>query len=1353
MRFKVIALEAFAIFVSYLVFSLTLVAATDVNIMYNGQVQDTAKYEHDKLVNMNILINHDPSDITWTNVKLATNLNSASLSHSIKKILLYKCLSSTPTECVRSTPQSFDNYVDTELLWNDISERTSPAQYPQAGNLLFLVKLEDTNSKESWAGFFVQVKRTSYNIFDVRQLSLNSMDVYAKSLDLVQPIKSYIENKFMVPFNWATKVVFTNANPLYGLGANKQEMESHSLQTAVVSVNEITSINKDFYFVAPNISSGIASPITLNLNPSFSCGNGACESDIGESMGSCCYDCGCPTGQFCDTPANINLSSCRNDTSSISIISASTPTITDCSKGFNANISIRINNPQASLESRIQGTANLNNTVYSTQCTGSSGSYVCPVLITSQIKCGGGSYVIGPGLLNLTLNYKDGPNSASKALSASFSGVSVSYDCGCQEGSYCDTAKKSCQSESAITLGITRLTSYLENYHQGDRINLTAKIFNPPAGTVLVDKSATMNLTNGQVSPGTPDCSSPNSQYEYNCLIPFQIVNYQNTNAYTFNPNTLSFVISYNDGPLAKTKTISAPFGPVSIPSRTCGDGQCNMDETQDTCCLDCGCATGYCDKVNGCRDPSSVTLSISSANPTNFTDCRQSHTVYLGVAVNNAPTDLVLDHQSYLQAGLDKGWNLQCQKLGLNLFNCTLIVPPLEAEGCSLPYKLITQNSINMSISFPDGKSKQIIRTLSAPFSDIFVIPVYHCGDGTCESSIGENPSVCCYDCSCKTNSSFGNDYYCDFDQENSFLGSCLPKSNITLVIDSPRVPVSLSSCEITSDINIKAHIQNQPKNARPESYYAIVNGTAAEMIACNPQQAYQGANLTFNCSLMLPRIYQCTQGGTYTFEPNSMSMLLSFENGRQTTEVQTLTASLPTITIRQGIRTLYDIIQEGIAKLRGKLRDTISTAHALLDEIKSCMETVKTLAYLTLILTIAGAVYGGSQKDSISTPVQTPTGTITSTRFSNAVAGANLGNLIGNNLMQAYTKMCDYLQSIYTIDLKVQEMEIRMIQMEMCTEMNQHMLDIGRCDGQEQSCFSSMVSCVNLGDLSSLSQSLSTMVSNSNSKLTGMTTILGSTVTTIGGVAGGGYGGYYSDIWVSCGGEQKNSCCSMKPQTAYGGSTQCIQQEARLRLQYSDCKYPAVAKKIEGSSTFTWFCVGGSCDNQIIEPPSIDKVDVRFRYYCFPDQSIAMTVGVTPGRTVNEDNVKAYCPRGDCGSVEKIFTYERYAGGANCQCPSQSQTSGNLQITNVLQRVQGNLVTITWTTNLPANSEVAYGILSTDEKRKRDSPYVTSHSMDLSVDRGEIQCGRSYAFTVMSATQAGASQEFAGNPFYIAC
>ena len=1126
MRFKTIALESLAIFASYLVFSLTLASATNVNIIFNGQVMNTANYEQESLLNMAVRMSHDPSDITWTNVKLAVGLNSASLANTITKIFVYKCRSATPTECVRSTPQVFDNYVDTELLWKDISDRTGAAQYPQVANLFFLVKLEDMNAKESWIGLFTETRRTAYNLFDTTQLSITDVNLYVKSLSLVDPAKAYIENKMMVPFKWADKTVFQNANPLYGIGASAQEADSHTFQTAVVSSSEITSINKDFYFVAPAISSGVASPVVLNLNPSFTCGNNLCESDIGETSTLCCYDCGCESGKYCDTASNINLSTCKADSSTLSVTSASTDPITDCARGFTANISARINNVPASA-SQVSGIVTLNKSVYTATCSGSSGSYMCSIPIASSgIKCGSGSYTIGPGVLNLTVNYKDGANTVSKSLSSSFSGVAVSYDCACQSGSYCDSAKKTCQSEAAITLGITSITSYLDNYHQGDKIYLSAKIFNPPSGLTLVDKSASMNITNGQVFPGTPDCSAPSSQYEYNCSIPFQISGYSNEQAYSFSPNTLYFTITYNDGQTAKTKTISAPFGPISIPSQACGDGQCNMGESQSTCCLDCGCSSTsqYCDEVNGCRDKGSVSISISPTSPLSFTDCREEHTASLLVTVNNAPSDMSLDYSAYLQSGAVKGWNLNCEKVTVSVYNCSLVIPALESEGCSLPSKTVSGNSLNMTVSFPDGKSKQVVTHLSGSFEDIQVTPVYHCGDGTCESDLGEGSSNCCYDCPC------GESNYCDYDTENSFKGSCVAKASISLVIDSPTSTVYLSSCEITNSVNIKAHLVGQPTSAMPQYFYASLNGTSADMINCQ-QQSIAG-NYTFNCTLLLPRIYKCTQGQTYTFSPNSLSVLLSYQNGNLKSEAITVTSNVPPIVIKQSIRTLYDITQDGIRKLKDKLQQTMQTAREMLDAFKDCMETVKTIGYITLIAAIAGGLASGLSSSTSTEMTGGVTKTISGSTQQSITRGVGtavqIGQL-GTSLMSAYGKMCEYLNTMYQMDLQIQQLEMKMIQMEMCMEMNQHMLDIGQCDKREESCFASMVSCVNFNDISSWTSQLTSIISSGNNALASMNTQLNNAANTFGTIAGTGYG----TLQIGCDGKGMSDgekCCGGK-------------------------------------------------------------------------------------------------------------------------------------------------------------------------------------------------------------------------------
>ena len=788
MNYKLLSLEVFALVVSYLVLMLPVTSATQISIIFNGVVQETLEYDQSKVINKQITIKHDPYDITWTDVKVLINLNSASLAHSIQKIYLYKCRKLSPAECVYSDPQVFDKWIDTELAWRDISEREGTSQYPQVANLMFIIKTEDVSGKTGWIGFWNQIRRDNYNVFNTYEDQIDGLDFYASSLDLVQPIKNYIQNKLMLPVNWATKIVLREAGKVYALGASESEIEQHEFQTAVSADNEIESINKDYYFVLPETTNGIADPVTLNLNPSFTCGDSVCESDLGENPDTCCYDCGCPDGYYCDVNASLPSSGeCKSEgETSIEIVSVGSPQITDCSEQFPVDISFRVTNPPSSIEPALTTVIKLGEDSFQTSCEGSGGVYSCQIHLAPGVSCGAGTYQISPGTINTTITYNDGVNSKSMSLGLGFSGVTVNYDCTCGEGEYCDTGTEKCESEDAITLGITKLTSYLDQYQPGDRIHLTAKIFNPPTGMKKISESAELNLTEGHVTPGTPECSEPSSDNEYECSIPFQIADFDPEKGYTFDPNTLTFVITYNDGDKAKTKTLSAPFGPVSIPARYCGDGTCDVDESSETCCLDCGCGSGeYCDKVSGCRQLDSIKLSVSPPEPGVFYDCRESHLAEIMVTVENAPTDMRLDSYTYTRGGSASGWNLQCEESALSNYKCQLSIPKLEPD-CELPYYTVGPNRLEFSISFSDGKSTQTA-TLSGDFDDILVVPVYHCGDMVCESDLNENAGNCCVDCPCEDDSGFGPGYFCDYHSEYNPNGTCTERSGICLLYTSP--------------------------------------------------------------------------------------------------------------------------------------------------------------------------------------------------------------------------------------------------------------------------------------------------------------------------------------------------------------------------------------------------------------------------------------------------------------------------------------------------------------------------------------------------------------------------------------
>ena len=958
MNFKIVAAEIFVILVAGLMLNIPLVVAVDVDIYFGGNKRATATFERDDFVNNKLDFIHEARDILWRDVKVAVRLNSASLAKEIKKIYLYKCKKLSPVNCVQSEPQVFENFVDTELLWSDISEREGSGPYPQIGNLMIILKLEDLDGREGWIGFWKSMRRTAYNTFTEYDHEIVEIEVHATSSDMVDPIKAYMENFGMVPFEWLIKAKFTSASSLHALGADSADIGSSSpnFLTASPGTNEITSINKDFYFIFPETGSGTANSITLNKNPTFTCGDGACESELGETPSSCCVDCPCPSSQYCDIdPADPTSGECKSESQiSLQVVSTSQPQITDCSGAFDVNISLKINNPPSTLLSEINSVFSLGEETYSTTCYGGPPSYSCLLTISSEKECGQGTYKIEPNEVSSTITYTDGSSDVTTTLTATFSAISVSYDCSCDSGFYCDSGEEVCKSEDAITLAVTELNSYLENYNEGDPMELTAKIFNPPTGYTVTQTYANLTLTGGSVSPGSPTCTGPTGDHEYECSIPFQISGYSKSKAYTFDPNTLVFTITFKDGSVDKVRDLSANFGPVSIPSQDCGDGVCNMGEDSSSCCIDCGCPGGddYCDPVRGCEPKAGVTVSVDAVNPTEFKDCDVAHLANVTLKVNNPPSTLMLDHFYHVRKSVPTGWAIQCDdSVYGGIYYCHLSIPALE--GCTLPHYLISNNEISTSISFDDGAAKspfysRITKETNSPFSDLKVIPIYHCGDGVCESDLKESASNCCIDCACSS------DKFCDVTESNE-NGVCISKSSIKLTVDSPTKPVKFSTCEIDNHMIINAHIKNQPSDSRVEQIYGTLDGKTANM-RCDTTSRYGAANYSFNCTMTIPSVYECQKGNTYNYDDNTFSVLLSYDNGG-TTESITLTDDLPKVTLTQTIKSMYEIMEESRAKMEELVEKSKKDAEDMMDKYKGCMETLTKVMKWIIPITILGS------------------------------------------------------------------------------------------------------------------------------------------------------------------------------------------------------------------------------------------------------------------------------------------------------------------------------------------------------------------------------------------------------------
>jgi hypothetical protein len=428
-----------------------------------------------------------------------------------------------------------------------------------------------------------------------------------------------------------------------------------------------------------------------------------------------------------------------------------------------------------------------------------------------------------------------------------------------------------------------------------------------------------------------------------------------------------------------------------------------------------------------------------------------------------NPPADLALNYYYYMLNNEVKGWNLQCTEaspgMNMGIFNCYLRVEPIE--GCSLPYYTLGPNKLNFTITFLNGTQGQIVKTMQTDFDNIYITPTYHCGDGTCESGFGENGSNCCIDCPCRDDPGFGSGYYCDYDPQLSPNGTCLAKSNISLVIDSPSAPVHFQSCEVPNTVNVKAHIENQPSNMFVESAFAVLNDTTSN-VWCQKEQLFPGANYTFNCSIRISPIFECTQGQKYDYKNNSMSFFISYMNGIGRREGQSLTASFPDVVTTQGIRTLYDIMQDARMKLLQKVDETMAIAQSLLKWMETCVKIAIALAITSMVAMVVIPL-GAHLREGGAT-------------WTEALQATGIGVGAINSM---WNYICKMISEWYNAQFQMKQMEMELIKMEWCTEFWQHQMDIGLCRGDEWNCFSSIVNCADLSKLGTYMNNAMTSVS----------------------------------------------------------------------------------------------------------------------------------------------------------------------------------------------------------------------------------------------------------------------------------
>ncbi len=1131
MKYDMIGLQIAAILVSYALLNIPVVFATNVNIVVNGRTADTVQYDVSSVVNTQVSISRDPNDISWSNIKLRLLINSASLSHTISKVYIYKCKALDPVACSQLKPEEYDNFADIEFSWNDISQREGNARYPQIANLMIIVKLEGPHETTGWVGIMQKVRRIDYKTFVPTKDSIDNVMLYAKSQNYVKPIREYLKNFGMVPFNWLEKVVLSGTSKLFALGGSGEDLDSSppKLTSAVTQSNEIDTLNKDFYFLFPQTSDGVASPVTLNLNPSFTCGDGVCDIQIGETSDICCYDCGCEDG-YCDASReNPESGSCRQSQSISFDMPTSGVSVTDCSGQQQAPLTLQISNAPKTLKESADLRFSIGSDTYTSTCTKvSQSSYQCPIKINPPVQCGKGTSSLELSNMKLTITYSDGPNEQSQDLVKDSAVLNWNYDCTCGEGFYCDSGTHKCESEDAITLGITSLTSYLEGYKPGDSIHVKAKIFNPPSDTVLVSTSAQLNLTEGQVSPGTPVCSGPTDDFEYDCSIPFSITNYDKNKNYKFQPNTLIFKITYSDGAKKKTKTLSVSDGfyPISIPSQVCGDGKIDPGETPETCCVDTGCYSEgeYCDAAKGCEPVNSVQLSVENIKPDKLEDCLKKHNVKLSARVSNMPTDAHLDYVTFRLGG-ELSTSIKCDRkydVG-GIFNCTFVVS--EQQDCPPEGRVFSHNTLNFTLTFPDGKGSKTLY-LSAPIPDITVVPTYHCGQYGCEADYGENSSNCCLDCGCEEGA------YCDYNEDDK-TSSCMNMSDMHLVVDTPKTDVSFDTCERRNKLNVKFHIENAPSDMRTQ-FYGKIKDNPVNVYCKKESPFYNRSGSVFNCTMFVPREPKCSQGNTYTYDGNQISAFISFRDAnRKKVITRELSASLPSIYITQNYETLYDITTDTVNDMQASVERTMDIANALMDWYSDCISTVQTLMWLTMFINMVALFVGGYGVVKGFDTGEAGSDSVKKWSVSDVTNLMTGISQTGGSMVETWMKYCEFVSQMYDLDMKIEKIRMEQIKMNQCIKLVQHRMDTGGCINNEESCFNSMAGCVDFDKVDSWANDLK----STTNKLTGLGKELGesmsNTADSFGKTLDTWYGAGQARLQLICNGKEVSSdvCSSIGP------------------------------------------------------------------------------------------------------------------------------------------------------------------------------------------------------------------------------
>jgi len=982
MDYKAMVIGTFAILAAYIILFMPISFATDVSIYFGTTKLAEAELDPEDKILINVNTDDDDDEVTIT-------VSNNTASHQLSQVVIYKCQGLGPADCISTkTPDSFSGNTQRTYGWSELADTTTG--YPQTGYLIVLVELP--GAVGTWNGFIYKIyKYDQHSGFDpVESKSLSNIDLYSLSGDssLINKIGDFIETNGMIPFNpdWTIKVVLTGAMGFHEIYSSNPPA---GFLTETETNYELTGLFSNYSLAFPLVGSEFYNPITFNLNPSYTCGNGNCESGLGEHSGNCCYDCGCYVGHYCD----LNLGCRGENIIGLGLVGQQQTGIEDCRSEHMINVHAEVIGAPTGMVVTGQYYKLGSQQTQAAVCTESGGVYDCPITVPADPGCSGGDYELGPNSLIFNISYPDGPNTKTQTLTKPFPDIVVGswtcglagceatigedwsnccYDCPCTgENEYCDYYEGNFSSTRCMpdlmdvnlqVLDVDPTDFYVYNGVTGDSITFLAQITNKPRSlSPLITPGCSISCFTDESAPCTVSCgvscSSLASQspgiYNSTCSMSFYISDYAETETYHLQ-TALNYNITYENGSSADIdRTLSNEFAEIVVHEHWCGDGVCTSDESPDSCCFDCACPSGqYCDTQNPdqpnasdmCRPLGPIDLSISQPHPLEFLDSMFQHAIDVSVHINNTPSSAALSPVCSF-AGGDVMCSASCQPIDSSGDSiCEIIVPSMDYK--TSPYYdnttnriILSSNTLDMVLEFSDGFSTAN-KSFAFSIPTVRIEPTFHCGNDECEVQFNESWQNCCIDCPC-----LDANEYCYTDQLSNLAGQCFDANEINLVLTGvdPAVPNCTiqyyrERCQFMRPLNIRAVVPRAPDDMEVITEFYEFDGTNHDLLCYSDPH---GQNENYTCATVLPPI-DGEDGGELDMDFRLWLTVRYTANG--TTRVQNISAAIPDF---------------GVNRVKSERVMACERVKDELDSKEAKLERDKTMLYVFLGIATAIATY----------------------------------------------------------------------------------------------------------------------------------------------------------------------------------------------------------------------------------------------------------------------------------------------------------------------------------------------------------------------------------------------------------